>query len=51
MAPMPPAASAPESAGRADQRDGKADKKLKDQRDKPNARGHGKPGKTKNTSS
>jgi hypothetical protein len=37
--------------GKADKRDGKADKRLKDRRDKPNDRGNGKPGISKDTSS
>jgi hypothetical protein len=39
-----------EWAHRPDKRNDKADKRLKDRRDKPNARGNGKSGKTKNTS-
>ena len=38
-------------AHRPDKRNDKADKRLKDQRDKPNDRGNGKSGKTRNTSS
>ena len=37
-------------APRPDKRNDKADKRLKDRRDKPNDRGNGKSGKTKNTS-
>jgi hypothetical protein len=40
-----------ERAHRPDKRNDKADKRLKDQRDKPKDRGNGKSGKTKNTSS
>ena len=36
---------------RPDKRDDKADKRLKDRRDKPNDRGNGKSDKAKNTSS
>jgi hypothetical protein len=37
-------------AHRLDKRDDKADRRLEDRRDKPNDRGNGKSGKTKNTS-
>jgi hypothetical protein len=36
---------------RPDKRNGKADKRIKDHRDKPNHRGNGNSGKTKNPSS
>jgi hypothetical protein len=50
LATRPPAGPA-KWAHRPDKRNGKADQRLKDHRDKPNHRGNGKSGTTKNTSS